>query len=106
MIPSRSGSDSNDASMAVGAVGLGAGERPGGLRYLLSGDADPSTGALLADWDLFVQNSLHAILDHQMVGSYSAIANLSNISQVSGGAGCRTCCVDKSSLSPLVILCI
>ena len=37
---------------------------------------------LLISWDAFVQNTLHAILDHQIVGSYSALANLSGVSQV------------------------
>lgn len=89
----RGDSNSNDASMLAGVAGMGMGERPGGLRYLLidhgrdeggvDGGGDQTLPTLLADWDLFVQHILHAILDHQMVGSYSAISNLSCVSQVS-----------------------
>jgi hypothetical protein len=53
------------------------GEKVGDLRGLVSEES------LLPEWDLFVQNTLHIILDHQMVGSYNAVANISSYSQVS-----------------------
>lgn len=75
-----------DDTAAAGPIGF---ERPGSLRAVFSsqgGEADgPGAAAVeaaLADWDDFMQRTLHGILDHQMVGSYTNIANLSAMSQV------------------------
>jgi len=61
-------------------MGLGAVDKPGSLRILLRGRGESEV--LLLEWDRFVQDTLHSILDHQMVGTYSALANLSALSQV------------------------
>lgn len=63
----------------MNTMGLGAADKPGSLRTLLRGDEN---SIVLQEWDSFVQETLHSILDHQMVGSYSALANLSALSQV------------------------
>jgi hypothetical protein len=78
-------------------------EKPRSLRSLLyvstpdANSGNENTAAeekdsfvLLTKWDAFVQDTLHSILDHQMVGSYSALANLSGVSQVC--FPCRVCC--------------
>lgn len=62
-------------------------DKPGGLRSLLllegEGEGVQSNGGpTLHAWDAFVQETLHSILDHQMVGSYTNLANLSTVSQV------------------------
>lgn len=56
-------------------------DKPGGLRTLLLVEGE-QTGTTLQAWDTFVQETLHSILDHQMVGSYTNLANLSTVSQV------------------------
>ncbi len=58
-----------------------AADKPGGLRNLLLIEGE-QTGTTLQAWDTFVQETLHSILDHQMVGSYTNLANLSTVSQV------------------------
>lgn len=63
----------------LNAMGLGATDKPGSLRCLLRGD---DLSDLLQEWDGFVQEVLHSILDHQMVGTYTALSNLSALSQV------------------------
>lgn len=68
-------------------MGLGSADKPGNLRSLLRSPPEEEEGQvaaqlLLQQWDGFVQETLHTILDHQMVGSYSALANLSAMSQV------------------------
>jgi hypothetical protein len=83
------GEDNDAVAAAAAAAGM---ERPGTLRAVfappegadVSAEAAEATGAeaMLGEWDAFVQRTLHGILDHQMVGSYSNIANLSAMSQV------------------------
>jgi hypothetical protein len=83
------GEDSDAVAAAAAAAGM---ERPGTLRAVFSplegaeagAEAAETSGAvaMLDEWDAFVQRTLHGILDHQMVGSYSNIANLSAMSQV------------------------
>ena len=60
-------------------------DKPGGLRTLLLEEEQNENGGTttsLQAWDTFVQETLHSILDHQMVGSYTNLANLSTVSQV------------------------
>ena len=60
-------------------------DKPGGLRTLLLEEEQKENGGTttsLQAWDTFVQETLHSILDHQMVGSYTNLANLSTVSQV------------------------
>lgn len=80
------GDAETDDAAACGAIGF---ERPGSLRAIFSSQSGGAEGpdaavaeAVLADWDDFMQHTLHGILDHQMVGSYTNIANLSAMSQV------------------------
>jgi hypothetical protein len=67
-------------------------DKPGSLRAVVLQPADAAAGpdTQLDQWDDFVQRTLHSILDHQIVGSYSAIANLSCASQVLSWPHVRT----------------
>lgn len=71
------------SSNKLNGMGLGAVDKPGSLRTLLRGTENE---VVLQEWDGFVQDTLHSILDHQIVGSYSALANLSALSQVCAGS--------------------
>eukprot|EP00600_Ochromonadales_sp_CCMP1393_P004849 CAMPEP_0174967212 /NCGR_PEP_ID=MMETSP0004_2-20121128/7459_1 /TAXON_ID=420556 /ORGANISM="Ochromonas sp., Strain CCMP1393" /LENGTH=1048 /DNA_ID=CAMNT_0016216321 /DNA_START=14 /DNA_END=3160 /DNA_ORIENTATION=- len=51
-------------------------DKIGSLRSLVAEDEN-----LLNEWDSFVQDVLHSVLEHQMVGSYNAVANMSGFSQ-------------------------
>jgi hypothetical protein len=90
-------------------------EKPRSLRSLLyvstpdANSGNENTAAeekdsfvLLTKWDAFVQDTLHSILDHQMVGSYSALANLSGVSQVC--VPCGVCCVFHSQPQPQLLV--
>lgn len=67
-------------------VGMMSMDKPGSLRALFDSSSLPEyqeghLSHMLEEWDAFVAQTLHGILDHQMVGSYSAIANISSVSQ-------------------------